>query len=242
MSIGKLQRFEENRTFPNIFQPTFKEVLSGFRLKGKWNKEYFHNDNPITLELGCGKGEYTVGLGKKYPDRNFIGIDWKGARLWRGCKTAFEDGMDNVAFIRTETEFIEYFFDIDEVAEIWITFPEPQPQNAKAKKRFTSPQFNRRYANILNQEGLIHLKTDNDSFFEYTLNVVKEDSHRLLFSTDDLYGKSPELEVAEIQTFYEKMWLSQGLKIKYLEYKLNPQFFFDRNGITTIIDQTNKLY
>ncbi len=242
MSIGKLRRFAENKTFSNIFQPTFEEVMAGVEMKGRWRENYFHNNNPIVLELGCGRGEYTVGLGRKYPEKNFIGIDWKGARLWRGCKAATEENLANIAFIRTETELVEYFFADGEIDEIWITFPEPQPQNAKAKKRFTSPQYNRRYANILKPEGVIHLKTDNTDFFDYSLETIKEGNHELLISTYDLYSEMPEAEVAEIQTFYENMWLSQGLKIKYLQYRLHPDYYKDRAGITTIIDLTNKNY
>lgn len=230
--MNKLERFEENKSFPNLFQPHFPEIIKGFEHKGHWN-EYFNNNNPIVLELGCGKGEYTVGLARKYPDKNFIGIDKKGARIWRGCKTSVEENMKNVAFVRCQMELIEYIFDRNEVSEIWITFPEPQPKNANTKKRFTSPLFNKRYSNIMKPNGLIHLKTDNTMFYEYTLDVIKSECHELLKNTEDLYEYHSDWEVASIQTFYEQMWLEQGLKIKYLVYKLNPDLFGKNNLYTT---------
>ena len=233
--MNKLERFEENKSFPNLFQPFFGEIVNSFPLKGKWNSDFFKNDNPIVLELGCGKGEYTVGLGRKYPNKNFIGIDQKGARLWRGCKTSIDNEMKNVAFMRMQIELIEYCFEKDEISEIWITFPEPQPQKAKAKKRFTSPHFNKRYANILKDDGIIHLKTDNTDFYDYSLEVVQEHNHNLLFKSADLYEEFPEIEVASIQTFYEGMWLAQGLKIKYLQYRLNPEMFKNRK-LTTLFE------
>ncbi|MDR2084768.1 MAG: tRNA (guanosine(46)-N7)-methyltransferase TrmB [Bacteroidales bacterium] len=233
--MNKLERFEENKSFPNLFQPYFSEIVNGFPFKGKWHSDYFKNDNPIVLELGCGKGEYTVGLGQKYPDKNFIGIDQKGARLWRGCKTSCDNKMNNIAFIRMQIELIEYCFDKDEVSEIWITFPEPQPQKAKAKKRFTSPQFNERYSNLLKESGIVHLKTDNTDFYDYSLEVVNNSNHKLLFNTSDLYAEYPDIEVASIQTFYEKMWLEQGLKIKYLQYQLNPEMCKNRKGVITLV-------
>jgi len=233
--MNKLERFEENKSFPNLFQPFFGEIVNNFPLKGKWNSDFFKNDNPIVLELGCGKGEYTVGLGRKYPNKNFIGIDQKGARLWRGCKTSIDNEMKNVAFMRMQIELIEYCFEKDEISEIWITFPEPQPQKAKAKKRFTSPQFNERYANILKDDGIIHLKTDNTDFYNYSLEIIKEYNNNLLFNSSDLYEEFPDIEVASIQTFYEQMWLAQGLKIKYLQYRLNPEMFKNRK-LTTLFE------
>jgi tRNA (guanine-N7-)-methyltransferase len=220
---NKLERFAENNTFDHFFQPSFDDLMTGFPLKGKWHTDFFGNDHPIILELGCGKGEYTVNLAANYPDKNFIGLDKKGARLWRGGKTSKENQMGNVAFIRTRIEQIEHLFSAGEVSEIWITFPEPQPRTAKAKKRFTSPQFIERFRKIMKPEGIIHLKTDSDLFFDYTLEVINEDGHELIYSNTDLYNNPDDLKIKEViavQTFYEKMWLAEGCKIKYLEYKI----------------------
>jgi len=220
---NKLMRFAENKTFEHFFQPSFEELIKGFPLKGKWHTDFFGNYNPIIIELGCGKGEYTVSLAERYPDKNFIGIDKKGARIWRGGKTSKENGMRNVAFIRTQIEQIGHIFGPDEVAEIWITFPEPQPRNAKAKKRFTSPQFAERFKQLLKPDGIIHLKSDSDLFYDYTLSVINEYQHELLYSNNDLYQNLDDPKVQDViavQTFYEKMWLAQGCKIKYLEYQL----------------------
>ena len=224
MAKNKLERFVENETFEHFFQPSFDDLMTGFPLKGKWHADFFGNNNPIILELGCGKGEYTVNLASRYPNVNFIGMDKKGARLWRGGKTSHENQMGNVAFIRTHIEQIEHLFCPGEVSGIWITFPEPQPRAGKAKKRFTSPQFIERYRKIMKPEGIIHLKTDSDLFYDYTLDIINEDGHELIYSNDDLY-KNPDdpkiKDVIAVQTFYEKMWLAEGFKIKYLEYKLN---------------------
>lgn len=218
----KLRRFEESKSFDNYFQPTYPEVIAGFPLKGKWNTDYFKNKNPICLELGCGKGEYTIALARKYPERNFVGIDIKGARTWKGCKIAIEENLQNVAFIRSWVELIEHFFAPNEVAEIWITHPDPQPRQSKAKKRLTSPQFLRRYAKILQKNAIIHLKTDDTDLFEYTLEVVQENNAEILFQTADLYAKNPEKEdVMLTQTFYEKQFLAEGKTIKYLRFKPN---------------------
>ncbi len=216
-------RFAENKTFEHFFQPSFEELMKGFPLKGKWHTDFFGNNNPIIIELGCGKGEYTVSLAERYPEKNFIGIDKKGARLWRGGKTSKENEMKNVAFIRTQIEQIGHIFGPDEVDEIWITFPEPQPRGAKTKKRFTSPQFAERFKQLLKPEGIIHLKSDSDLFYDYTRYVINEFHHELLYSNNDLYQNpdDPRIQdVVAVQTFYEKMWLAQGCKIKYLEYRL----------------------
>jgi tRNA (guanine-N7-)-methyltransferase len=218
---NKLERFAENEKFEHFFQPSFDDLMTGFALKGKWHDDFFGNNNPIVIEIGCGKGEYTVNLATKYPDTNFIGLDKKGARLWRGGKISKENQLSNVAFIRTRIEQIEHLFAPGEVDEIWITFPEPQP--SKAKKRFTSPQFIAHFRNILKPEGIIHLKTDSDLFYGFTLSVIKDAHHDLLYSNADLYlnPEDPMIkDVIAVQTFYEKMWLAEGFKIKYLEFKL----------------------
>lgn len=220
MAKNKLARFEENLSFENFFQPNYDDIKEGFALKGKWAKEFFKNDNPLILELGCGKGEYSVGLAKRYPDKNFIGIDIKGARMWRGCKTSVEDKMKNIAFLRSRIELIEFYFDENEVDEIWITFPDPQPRRIKENKRLTSPPFLKRYANILKPDGIVHLKTDAYILYLYTLEIIEEWGHKILFSTDNLYNSGIEDDVMGIQTFYEQMFLEQGKRINYVKFQL----------------------
>lgn len=220
MGKNKLARFAENETFANLFQLTYEQIIKeGFALKGKWNEDFFKNDNPIVLELGCGKGEYTVGLAKKYPNKNFIGIDIKGARLWRGCKTSNEDKMTNVAFVRTHIQMIESYFAQNEVSEIWITFPDPQLK--KPNKRLTCERFLKLYKNILKQDGIVHLKTDSQELYEYTKDEVLIPSKReILYNTNDLYNSDFKEDVIEIQTFYESMYLKIGKPITYLKFKL----------------------
>ncbi len=222
---NKLQKFAENLTFDNLFQTSYEEVKKGFRLKGRWAPDFFKNDHPVILELGCGKGEYTVGLARNNPVVNYIGVDIKGARMWRGLKTAREENLTNVAFIRTRINLIEYYFGPDEVSEIWITFPDPHPRETKEKKRLTSPQFLERYRKFVKKTGVIHLKTDNIIFFDYTLDVIKEENLKLFYSSEDVYGEGLENEVTQIQTFYEKKWLEHGTKIKYIKFSL-----FSENG------------
>ncbi|MDP4281118.1 MAG: tRNA (guanosine(46)-N7)-methyltransferase TrmB [Bacteroidota bacterium] len=221
MSKKKLIHFQENLTFPHLFQPKYHDIENGFILRGRWNIDYFKNTHPIVLELGCGKGEYTVGLAQQYPDKNFIGIDLKGARLWKGSKTVAETGMKNVAFIRNQVDHVEKFFAAGEVSEIWITFPDPQVP--KERKRLTSPVFLERYANVMIPGGVIHLKTDSSFFFEYTLSVIREHNHRLVYATDDLYSSGFEGPVMPIRTFYENMWLEKGKKICYVEFKMGEK-------------------
>ena len=218
---NKLQRFAENKTFKHLFQYSYEEVILGFPLKGKWNTDFFKNNNPLVLELGCGKGEYTIGLARKYPNKNFIGIDVKGARLWRGLKTSFEEQLKNVAFIRARIELIEYFFAENEVDEIWITFPDPQIKESREKKRLTSPLFINRYKKFLKKGGVVHLKTDALLLYDYTLNVVKENGFELLYANEDVYNSELDNEVVNIKTFYEQKWLANNTPIKYLSFRIN---------------------
>ena len=219
MAKRKLERFEECKTFPNLIQAGYFELLNDYPLKGKWSEKYFNNQHPLVLELGCGKGEYTNSLALKNPGINYIGIDNKGARLWRGCKTAIEKKLDNVCFVRTRIELIERFFSTGEVSEIWITFPDPQP-GSRERKRLTSPRFLKQYKQILKPDSIIHLKTDNLMLFEYTLDTIQNEGHELLFHSFDLYGLNLEDDASAVQTFYEKMFLEQGISIKYLRFRL----------------------
>jgi tRNA (guanine-N7-)-methyltransferase len=220
VSKGKLLKFAEMETFPNVLQPPFDEVFKqDFRLKGKWNRYFFKHNNPITLELGCGKGEYSVGLAKHYPERNFIGIDIKGARIWKGARAALEHNLYNVGFLRTLIDFINSFFASDEVNEIWITFPDPQPK--KSRKRLTSSPFLNRYREFLQPEGFINLKTDNPDLFHYTMNLARYNGLYIDFSTEDLYASGYDNELLSIKTYYEEMWLKASLPIHYLRFRLN---------------------
>ena len=217
---NKLQRFAENLTFPHLFQYSYEEAVKGFPLKGKWNSDFFKNDNPIVLELGCGKGEYTVGLARKFPGKNFIGIDVKGARLWRGLKTSHEEGLKNVAFVRARIELIEYFFGKNEVDEIWITFPDPQIKESREKKRLTSPLFLNRYKTFLKPGGILHLKTDALLLYDYTLEVLKQQGFEIEYANEDIYHSDLDNEVVEIQTFYEQKWLEFNTPIRYIRARL----------------------
>jgi tRNA (guanine-N7-)-methyltransferase len=218
MGRSKLQRFEENKTLENLFQPSYDEVKSGFFLKGKWRSLYFKNNNPIVLELGCGKGEYTVALAEKYPNKNFVGVDIKGSRLWVGCKRALSKDLKNTAFIRRHISIIDMLFDKEEVDEIWITFPDPHLREREAKRRLTSPEFITRYNRILKPHGIIHLKTDSSELYNYTKQVVEEHQLTIVHESADVYAQKLEGPVTEIQTYYESMWLEQGLSIKYISF------------------------
>ena len=221
-SKNKLKRFKENDTFSNVFQPTREEVVTDqFLLKGKWNQDYFKNNNPIVLELGCGKGEYSVGLADKFPDKNFIGIDLKGARFWRGAKTAVETGLTNVAFIRTQIELINHVFNENEVDEIWITFPDPQIKYKRTKHRMTNSQFLKLYRKVLKPEGVVNLKTDSEFMHGYTLGLLHGEGHEVIYSNHNIYVNegSPE-EVTGLQTFYEKQYLEINKAITYIRFKI----------------------
>jgi tRNA (guanine-N7-)-methyltransferase len=209
----KLRRFAEIDTFSNVFQ-----LEAGKPLKGKWTSDFFKNDNPVVLELACGKGEYTVSLGQLFPQKNFVGVDYKGNRIWRGAKTALEDGVNNVGFLRIQIETILDYFDEGEIDEIWITFPDPQPQLSREKKRLTSPRFLEKYKQLLKPGGAINLKTDNDGFYAYTVKKIAEHSLNLHINTQDLYHSEHADEVLSIKTYYEKKYLQDNKNINYLKF------------------------
>ena len=223
MSKGKLQKFAEMETFKNVFQYPYSVISEvPFTMKGHWRKQYFHNDNPIVLELGCGKGEYTVGLARMYPNINFIGVDIKGARIYTGAKQALEENLPNVAFLRTSIEIIDRFFGQDEVQEIWLTFSDPQMKNVH--KRLTSTFFMNRYRHFLINNGLIHLKTDSNFLFTYTTYMVEKNNLPVLLRTEDLYHTDGlddlTREILGIHTYYENQWIERGLSIKYMKFEL----------------------
>ncbi|WP_424492440.1 tRNA (guanosine(46)-N7)-methyltransferase TrmB [Salinimicrobium sp. GXAS 041] len=221
-SKNKLKRFRENETFENVIQPSREEVVGeGFQFKGNWNKEFFKNDNPLVLELGCGKGEYSVGLAQAYPQKNFIGIDIKGARFWRGAKTALEEELSNVAFIRSQIELVDYLFAENEVDEIWITFPDPQIKYKRTKHRLTNSEFLQKYKKILKPDGAVNLKTDSEFMHGYTLGLLHGEGHEILHANHDVYKNeySPK-EVVGIQTFYEKQYLEQGKRITFVRFRI----------------------
>lgn len=223
MGKNKLARFEEMNNFEHVVQPTMDEVFNKkYTLAGKWANEFFNNNAPIVLELGCGKGEYTVNLARQYPDKNFIGIDIKGARMWRGALTSKEEQLRNVGFLRTRIELIESFFMPNEISEIWITFPDPQLKKRRAKKRLTSAKFLNSYKTFLKDEGIIHLKTDSDFLHEYTQNVVNFNNLPLLYQHNDIYNAEDiDPLLTTIQTHYESLFRKEGQNITYIKFKLN---------------------
>ena len=225
MGKGKLAKFADMESYENVFQYPFSVIEQvPFEMKGHWREQFFHNDNPIVLELGCGKGEYAVGLAKQHPDMNFIGVDIKGARMWTGATQAIKEGIKNVAFLRTNIEIIDRFFDKDEVQEIWLTFSDPQMKNTR--KRLTSTFFMERYRRFLVDGGTIHLKTDSNFLFTYTKYMVENNQLPVEVQTEDLYNDAKVQEATEqvrrIQTYYEQMWLDRGLNIRYMRFHL-PQ-------------------
>ena len=223
MGKGKLQKFAEMETFSNVFQYPFSAIENvPFDMKGRWREMFFHNDNPIVLELGCGKGEYAVGLARMFPNVNFIGVDIKGARMWTGAKQALQEQLPNVAFLRTNIEIIDRFFGEDEVQEIWLTFSDPQMKNAR--KRLTSTYFLQRYRHFLNDKGLVHLKTDSNFLFTYTREMALHNGLTPEVCTEDLYNHSQldeaPMSILNIRTYYESMWLERGLNIRYMKFRL----------------------
>ena len=227
MSKNKLAKFAEMATYAHVVESPFQTPDTPYHpLRGRWHTEFFKNNNPIVLELGCGRGEYCVGLGRMFPDKNFIGVDIKGARMYTGATEAKEEGLTNVGFLRTHIEFIEKFFAPNEVAEIWLTFSDPQMR--KATKRLTSTYFLHRYRHLLQDNGLVHLKTDSNFLYTYTSAMVEANQLQVLFQTDDLYhtlSAEEDAEVKEIlgiRTYYEQQWIDRGLNIKYLKFRL-PQ-------------------
>ena len=226
MGKNKLAKFADMDVFPHVFQLSAHDLRegAGFEMKGKWNELFFKNNHPIVLELGCGKGEYTVGLGKLYPEKNFVGVDIKGARLWTGAKESFEKGMSNVAFLRTNIEMIHYFFSENEVSEIWLTFPDPQMK--KVTKRLTATNFMRLYQQFVKPNGLIHLKTDSNFMFTYTCAMVEANHYPVVFSNNDLYASNLQDSILGIKTYYEQQWLDRGLTIKYIQFVLENRLVF----------------
>lgn len=213
MGKDKLRRFAEISTFPNVLQ-----LDEGLPLKGNWSKEHFKNANPLVIELACGKGEYTVNLAQLFPEKNFIGIDYKGNRIWRGAKTALEENIENVAFLRIQIENILNYFDEGEISEIWITFPDPQPQVSREKKRLTFPGFLEKYKKILKTGGILHLKTDNDGLHDYTFEKINQLGLILHTKTEDLYNSEFVDDVLSIKTYYEKKYLATDKNINYLKF------------------------
>lgn len=221
MGKNKLARWKELESFDNVIQPEIDDVShKDHPIKGNWRKTLFKNENPLILELGCGKGEYTVGLAARFPENNYIGIDIKGARMWRGAKTANETNLPNVAFLRTRIEFINSFFAEDEVNEIWITFPDPHPGARNANKRLSSPQFLNSYRQFLKNNGIVHLKTDNTELFRYTQSLIGKNGLEFIVNTENLYSGEFSDEILAIRTHYESLFLKEGMDIKYLSFRL----------------------
>ena len=239
MSKGKLAKFADMDTYENVFQYPYSVVEHvPFEMQGHWREQYFKNQNPIVLELGCGKGEYTVELGRLFPDVNFIGVDIKGARMWTGATQALQEGLKNVAFLRTNIEVIDRFFSPGEVQEIWLTFSDPQMKNPR--KRLTSTYFMNRYRHFLVDGGIIHLKTDSNFLFTYTTLMVEHNHLPLLFRTEDLYhtdGIDAETQqILSIQTYYESMWIARGLNIKYMKFRLPQEGLLEESDIEIELD------
>ncbi len=229
MGKNKLQKFDDMNGYPHVFQYPFAALQEkGFAMRGRWNADFFGNDAPIVLELGCGKGEYAVGLARKYPQKNFIGIDIKGARMWTGAKASLQEGLKNVAFLRISIELLDRFFAPDEVSEIWITFPDPQMK--KVRKRLTSTRFMELYRRVLRPDGVIHLKCDSPFLYTYTCEMVKANRLPVKMQTNDLYHSGIDDEILSIRTFYEQQWLERGMTIKYLQFVCEPREVWTEPG------------
>ena len=220
---SKLQKFDEYKNLPNCFTFLFNELANGFSLKGQWHKTVFKNNNPIVLELGCGKGEYSVGLAKNNSNKNYIGVDIKSNRIWTGATQAKELKLNNIAFLRARIDFIDYCFDVNEVDEIWITFPDPQPQKTRAKARLTHIRFLNRYKRFLKNNGYVNLKTDSTSLYEFTLETLNENKLPIIWETNNLYKNCPNnrAELIEIKTHYETLFTEKGEDIKYVQFQLS---------------------
>jgi tRNA (guanine-N7-)-methyltransferase len=222
---GKLLKFQEMESFSNVIQAPFGRIEgSEFYLKGNWKRDFFKNDRPIIAELGCGKGEYTVEMAEKFPDKNFIGVDIKGARMWKGAKMSFEKEMKNVGFLRTNIENINQFFAPGEVDEIWITFPDPQMK--KANRRLTSAVFLERYLNFLSGNGVVHLKTDSNFLYLYSKALIEKNNFNVITQTDNLYESDLLNDILSITTYYEKQWLARGIPIKYIAFTMHRELPF----------------
>lgn len=227
MGKGKLKKWTENKTFAHVFEPPLQDAVDGHDfMKGEWHEKVFGNKHPITLELGCGKGEYTVELARRYPDRNFIGVDIKGHRFWKGAKISQNDGLSNVAFLRTRLEFIDHYFAPGEAEEIWLTFSDPQPKDEKGSKRITGPKFIEKYKRILPAGKLINVKTDSELLYQWSLEQYREQGYDITYASDDVYGKlvhelkDPLRDILHIKTYYEQMWLDMGKKIHFLQIRV----------------------
>ena len=228
MAKHKLERFAQLKTFNNVIEPKFADIFNkDHTLKGNWHKVFFKNSNPIVIEVGCGKGEYTTGLAERFPGKNYIGIDIKGARMWKGALHAVENNLKNVGFLRTRIEHIASFFAPGEISEIWITFPDPQEKRIRALKRLTSSRFLSLYKRFLKPDGIVHLKTDNDLLYEYTYRICNSNQFPIKISTRDLYNTSLDEHLLSIKTFYESQFLLQGCSIKYLSFELNGNEIFE---------------
>lgn len=242
MGKGKLAKFADMASYPHVFEYPFSVAEEvPFEMQGRWHADFFRNDHPIVLELGCGRGEYTVGLARLYPDKNFIGVDIKGARMWTGATQALREELPNVAFLRTNIEIIDRFFAPGEVSEIWLTFSDPQMK--KATKRLTSTYFMNRYRKFLTDGGLIHLKTDSNFLFTYTTCMIERNHLPVEFSTADLYHSvlaeqtdTEESRILGIQTYYEQQWIDRGLNIKYLRFRLPQQGLLEEPDVEIELD------